>query len=169
MSQAELHNLEDLFEHLLQDMYYAEQKIAKTLPKMAAKASDTELENSFKQHLKETKDQINKIEQVFEMTGLKKKREKCEAIEGLIKEGEHLIEISAKGPVLDAALIAAAQKVEHYEIASYGAMCHIAELMGNQKAKDLIGEILMQEKSTDKKLSSMSTHIEKEAMQMAAE
>jgi ferritin-like metal-binding protein YciE len=168
MSQAELQNLEDLFEHLLQDMYYAEHKITKTLPKMADKATDTELQDGFKQHLKETKDQIEKIEKVFEITGLKKKREKCEAIEGLIKEGEHLIEISAKGPVLDAALIAAAQKVEHYEIASYGALCHIADLMGNNEAKDLIGEILSQEKNTDKKLSSMSTHIEKDAMDKAA-
>lgn len=165
---SSLKNLEDLFTHLLQDMYYAENQIKKTLPEMASKATDPGLQDGFEQHLEETKDQISKLETVFEKCGYKKKREKCQAIEGLLKEGNELIEESEKGAVLDSALIAAAQKVEHYEIASYGALCSIAKKLGHDEAAEILHEILEQEKQTDEKLAKLSNRVELEAMKLAA-
>ena len=166
--EAELQNLEDLFKHLLQDMLYAENKITKALPKMAKKATNSDLQAGFEQHLEETRDQISKLEEVCDMLGFAKKREKCEAIEGLIEEGEGLMDEAQEGAVLDAALIAAAQKVEHYEIASYGSLCNMAKLMGHNDAASILHEILEQEKATDEKLSSLCDSIEQEAMEMAA-
>lgn len=168
MSKAELETLEELFEHLLKDMYYAESKIAKALSKMAKKASDSDLKAGFEKHQEETKDQIEKIEKVFEIQGYNKKAEKCDAIEGLLKEGEGLMEEPTEGPVLDCALIAAAQKVEHYEIASYGTLCAMADKLGFVEAKELLGKILEQEKETDKKLSKLSDNIEEHALDEAA-
>lgn len=102
------------------------------------------------------------------MCGYDKEREKCEAIEGLIKEGDSLMDEAQKGATLDTALIAAAQKVEHYEIASYGALCHIANKLGHKEAANLLHEILEQEKATDEKLIELSDGIEEEAMKQAA-
>ena len=156
---SELTNLEDLFKHMLQDMLYAENKITEALPKMAKKATNEDLQAGFEKHLEETKDQISKLEQVFEMCGYEKEREKCEAIEGLIKEGEELMEEAEQGAVLDSALIAAAQKVEHYEIASYGTLCNIAKKLGHKDASALLHEILEQEKATDEKLTKLCDDI----------
>ena len=167
-SDSELQSLEDLFQHLLQDMYYAEHKITKALPKMAKKATNPDLRAGFEQHLEETRGQISTLEDVFSICGYAKKREKCEAIDGLLKEGEGLMEEAAPGPVLDSALIAAAQKVEHYEIASYGTLCNIAKILDNKKAAGLLHNILDQEKETDKKLSSLSDPIEENALNRAA-
>lgn len=166
--QAELHNLEDLFKHLLQDMYYAEGQIAQTLPKMAEKATSSDLKQGFKDHLAETKDQIKKLEKVFEILDYEKAKEECEAIEGLLKEGESLIKEAASGPVLDAALIAAAQKVEHYEIASYGTLCAMANELNFTDASGLLHEILEQEEATDKKLTKLSYSINENAEAKAA-
>ena len=165
---SSIKNLEGLFQHMLQDMLYAENKITKALPKMAEKASDKDLQDGFETHLEETRDQISKLEKVFEICGFDKEREKCEAIEGLIKEGESLMEDAEKGPTLDAALIAAAQKVEHYEIATYGALCHMSDKLGQDEASKLLHEILEQEKATDEKLIKLSGGIEDQAMKQAA-
>lgn len=165
---SELNTFEDLFKHLLQDMYYAENKIRKTLPKMAKKASNSDLQNAFETHLSETEDQISKLEKVMELMGFKKETEKCDAIEGLLKEGEELISESAEGPVRDAALIAAAQKVEHYEIASYGTLCAMANEMDRHDASGILHEILEQEKSTDEKLIKLSYGINETADLKAA-
>ncbi len=156
MSQAEISSLEDLFKHLLQDMYYAENKIKNTLPKMAEKACREDLKDAFESHLEETKEQIQKLEKVFEILDYKKEKEKCEAIEGLMKEATHLIEEAAEGSVRDAALIAAAQKVEHYEIASYGTLCAMANELNQDDAAKILHEILEQEKQTDEKLTKLS-------------
>lgn len=166
--KAEIHNLEDLFKHMLQDMYYAENKITKALPKMAKKATDPDLQAGLEQHLEETEDQISKLEQVFEICGYEKKREKCEAIEGLIEEGEGLMDEAAEGAVLDSAMIAAAQKIEHYEIASYGALCNMAKKLGHQDAAALLHEILKQEKATDEKMTALCDGIEEQALERAA-
>lgn len=165
---SNLKNLEELFEHLLQDMYYAESKIAKALPKMADKATNSDLKKGFEKHLDETKGQISKLEEVFEICELEQKREKCDAIEGLLKEGESLMDEAAKGAVLDSALIAAAQKVEHYEIASYGTLCNMAKILGFDEAAEILHEILEQEKSTDEKLTKICDSIEEKAMKKAA-
>lgn len=166
--KSEMQNLEDLFKHLLQDMYFAENKITEALPKMAKKATNPDLQDGFKQHLKETEDQISKLEEVFKICGYEAEREECEAIEGLIEEGEELMKEAKKGAVLDSALIAAAQKVEHYEIASYGTLCNMAKILGKKDAAKLLHEILDQEKATDTKLSSLCDDIELEAMEKAA-
>ena len=163
-----LTNLEDLFKHLLQDMYFAENKITEALPKMAKKATNEDLQFGFEQHLEETKNQISKLEQVFELCGYEKEREECEAIEGLLEEGEGLMKEAESGATLDSALIAAAQKVEHYEIASYGALCKMAKKLGQDDAAKLLHEILEQEKATDEKLTKLCDDIEEEAMQKAA-
>ena len=166
--ETELYNLEDLFKHLLQDMYYAENRIKNTLPKMAKKADNQDLKDGFETHLEETKDQIEKLERVFELLGYEKEREKCEAIEGLIEEGEGLIEESKAGATRDSALIAAAQKVEHYEIASYGALCSMAKKLGQKEAAGILHEILDQEKETDEKLIALSGDIERAALKLVA-
>lgn len=165
---SKLATLEDLFEHMLQDMYYAENKITKALPKMAKKATDEDLIAGLEQHLEETQDQISKLEQVFEMCGLERKREECEAIQGLIEEGEGLMKDAKAGAVLDSALIAAAQKIEHYEIATYGTLCNIAKKLGHKDAAKLLHEILEQEKTTDEKLTKLCDAIEEEALEQAA-
>ena len=161
-------NLDDLFLHLLQDMYFAESKIVETLPEMAKKASDEELVTAFESHCDETKDQITKLKKVFSIIDQPVEREECEAIEGLLEEGEELISESSKGPARDAALIAAAQKVEHYEIASYGALCSMAKKLGYDEAAEILHSILEQEKETDDKLSTLSSDIEDEALPKAA-
>ena len=161
-------NTEDLFKHLLQDMYYAENRITKALPKMAKKASNPDLKKGFETHLEETKDQISKLEEVFEMLDYKKEKEKCEAIEGLLKEGEDLMKEAEDGAAMDSALIAAAQKVEHYEIASYGTLCNLAKILGFDDAASQLHEILEQEKETDEKLTGMADSIEEEALEKAA-
>lgn len=165
---SELKTLEDLFKHMLQDMYYAEKRITETLPKMAKKATDEDLQTGLEDHLEETKDQISKLEEVFEICDYKKEREKCEAIEGLIEEGEGLMKDAKEGPVLDLALIAAALKVEHYEIASYGVLCSVAEKLGHKDAASILQEVLEQEKATAEKLKMLSDGIEEEALEKAA-
>lgn len=166
--EAELQNLEDLFIHLLQDMYYAEGKITKALPKMIKNTTNPDLKAGFEKHLEETKEQIKMLEEVFESLGYEKEKEKCEAIEGLLEEGDGLIDEAAHGATRDSALIAAAQKVEHYEIASYGTLCNMAKMLGFVEESHILHEILDQEKATDKRLSKICDKIEKDSMKQAA-
>jgi ferritin-like metal-binding protein YciE len=149
-------NLSDLFLDELQDLYDAEHRITKALPKMAKAATDEALKDAFTSHLEETRGHITKLEQVFEILGEKAKRKTCQATVGLLKEGEEIMEEFADSPAVNAALIAAAQKVEHYEIASYGCVTTWAKILGKDDAAELLGEILGEEEAADEKLTDVS-------------
>lgn len=148
--------LEDAFIHELSDMRNAEMQLTKALPKMAKAAANEDLARAFETHLKETKQQVELIDQAVESCGIRLKNEKCDAMEGLVKEGDEIIGEVAEGPVRDALLISAAQKVEHYEIASYGCLVAVAKQLGYSEAADLLEQILDQEKSTDEKLNQLA-------------
>ena len=148
--------IEDLFIHALSDIYSAEKQLTKALPKLARASTNPELAAAFTTHLEETQGQIERIDQVVEATGFKLKRIKCVAMEGLVEEGSELIEEIEKGHVLDAGLIGAAQKVEHYEIASYGTLAAMAQKLGLAEAARLLLETLEEEKSTDQKLTLLA-------------
>lgn len=151
-----MHTLEDLFVEQLRDMYDAEKRILKALPKMAKAASNEELRAGFEEHLSQTEGQVARLEEVFEHLGLKARAKKCVAIEGLIEEAKELMDLDAEPDVLDAGLIAAAQKVEHYEIASYGTLRTWAEHLGHQEIAELLQETLDEEKETDQKLTQLA-------------
>ncbi len=148
--------LKDLFLDSLADMNYAENQLVKALPKMAKAASDADLRMAFESHLEETKEHVEKVAEIFSAFGQEPKLKKCPAILGIIKEGEELISENKKSPTIDAALIFAGQKAEHYEIASYGALREWAGLIGNKEAAQLIEEILEAEKAADTKLNSLA-------------
>lgn len=151
-----LNNLNDLLIHELKDIYNAENQIMKALPKMAKAASSEELRTAFEGHLAETKTQIGRLEQVFEIVGEKASGEKCKAMEGIIKEAEGMMELKADKSVMDAALIACAQRVEHYEIAGYGTVCTYAKQLGMNDVLDLLQMNLSEEKKTDEKLTFLA-------------
>jgi ferritin-like metal-binding protein YciE len=152
----DISTLEDLYVHQLQDVYYAEQQITKALPKMIEKATSPDLRMSFETHLRETEGQIARLERVFQLDNLTPKGVTCPAIDGIIKEANELSgEVSDK-TVLDAALTAAAQAVEHYEIARYGTLIAWAEQLGKPQAARILGETLAEEKATDEKLSRLA-------------
>jgi len=149
--------LKDLFIHELSDVYSAEKQLTRALPKMARAATDPTLAEAFNTHLEETRGQIERIDKIVEGADFRLKRIKCAAMEGLVEEGKDVIEDVEEGPVRDAALIAAAQKVEHYEIASYGTLCTFAkQLLGETEALKLLKETLAEEKATDEKLSMLA-------------
>lgn len=146
--------LKELFIHDLSDVYSAEKQITKALPKMARAATDTKLVAAFKAHLEETQGQIERLDQVVDShDDIRLKRMKCHALEGLVEEAQELIDSVEKGEVLDAGLIGAAQKVEHYEIATYGTLAAMAKKLGYTKALKLLLETLEEEKKTDEKLT----------------
>lgn len=147
--------LEDLFHDTLRDVYYAEKKLTKVLPKMGKNATNEDLAAAFEKHLGETENQVARLEQVFDLIGKPARAKKCEAMEGLAAEGEHVIEEGENDAVLDAGLIASAQAVEHYEIARYGALIAWAEQLGNKKAVALL-QTLAEEKACDELLSQLS-------------
>lgn len=150
-------SIEDVFIHLLSDTYSAEKQLTRALAKMAREASSEKLIAAFKAHLEETQGQIERIDQVVDSEpDLKIKRMKCVAMEGLIEEAYEVIESTDKNEVRDSALIAAAQKVEHYEIASYGTLATLAEQLGYSKAVKLLAETLEEEKETDLKLTDLA-------------
>ncbi|CAM6353645.1 MULTISPECIES: YciE/YciF ferroxidase family protein [Citrobacter] len=149
--------VEDVFIHLLSDTYSAEKQLTRALSKLSRAASNEKLIQAFQAHLEETQGQIERIDQVVESeAGIKVKRMKCVAMEGLIEEANEVIESTEKNEVRDAALIAAAQKVEHYEIASYGTLVTLAEQLGYTKAVKLLKETLEEEKATDLKLTDLA-------------
>lgn len=148
--------IEQLFTHELSDIYSAEKQLTKALPRLARAAASPELSEAFTAHLEETNGQIERIDQVVELVGLKLKRMKCAAMEGLVEEGKEIIEEIPKGPLRDAALIAGAQKVEHYEIASYGTLAALAKQLGYGEALPLLLETLEEEKATDQKLTMLA-------------
>lgn len=148
--------LEDLLEHGLKDMYYAEKKIVKALEKMVKAAEDEELRDGLEQHRAETEEQITLLERAFEAMGKKAKAEKCDAMDGILAEGDTLLKDFKGSPAGDAAIIFSAQAVEHYEIARYGSLRAFAELLGNDEVADLMQQILDQEMATDEKLSEIA-------------
>lgn len=153
----QIKSVEDIFIHLLSDTYSAEKQLTKALSKLSRSAYSDKLIAAFQSHLDETHGQIERIDQVVDSEdGLKLKRIKCAAMEGLIEEANEVIESTDKNEVRDAALIAAAQKVEHYEIASYGTLVTLAEQLGYKKAAKLLKETLEEEKATDVKLTDLA-------------
>ncbi|WP_246716031.1 ferritin-like domain-containing protein [Aurantimonas sp. DM33-3] len=149
-------SLDDLFLHTLQDIYYAEKQIAKVLPKMAKKAASEDLKAAFETHLEETKEQVTRLEEVFESLGKKPRAVKCDAIIGIIDEATELMDEVEDPETLDAAMVAAAQAVEHYEIARYGTLITWAGILGHKEAVAKLQETLKQEKATDEKLSKLA-------------
>lgn len=147
---------EELFIHELSDIYSAEKQLTKALPRLARAATNPELAAAFETHLEETRGQIERIDQVVELLDIRLKRIKCAAMEGLVEEGKEVIENIEEGPVRDAALIGGAQKVEHYEIASYGTIAAMAKQLGYDKALPLLLETLEEEKATDEKLTMIA-------------
>lgn len=148
--------MEDLFVHELSDIYSAEKQISKALPRLAKNCESEKLKAAFETHLEETLGQIERIDQVVELLGIKLKRIKCAAMEGLVEEGKEVIEEVEAGPLRDAALIGGAQKVEHYEIASYGTLCALAKQLGYADALPLLQATLKEEKATDEKLTMIA-------------
>jgi ferritin-like metal-binding protein YciE len=149
--------LMELFENELKDIYWAEKALTKALPKMAKNASNPELVEAIENHLLETEGQIAKLEEVFQSIDKKAVAKKCEAMAGLVKEGEEIMKDTKKGPQRDAGIISAAQKVEHYEIASYGTLRTFASVLGLDIAVQLLDEILDEEKNADSTLTEIAT------------
>jgi ferritin-like metal-binding protein YciE len=148
--------LDDLFEETLKDILYAENKILKALPKMAKAAQSEELKAAFEKHLKETEGQVSRLEKVFDMIEVAPRGKKCEAIEGMLEEGDEIMKEFKGAPALDAGLVSAAQAVEHYEIARYGTLKRWAEQLGLDEAAELLEETLEEEKSTDEALTELA-------------
>ncbi len=157
--------LEDLFLDSLADMYYAENQLVKALPKLAKAATHDDLRDAFESHLRETEGHLQKLEGVFEQFGKKPHSKKCPAIVGIIKEADEIVSDNKKSPTINAALVYAAQKAEHYEIASYGTLREWAQHLQKDQAADLINEILDQEKAADEKLTRLAqTHCNEAAV-----
>lgn len=152
-------SLQDLYLEQLKDLYDAENQLIKALPKMAKAASSAELRNAFEEHLEQTKEHARRIETIFEGMGEKAKGQKCEAMEGLVKEGSEVIDKDMGEGVKDAALIAAAQRVEHYEMAGYGCVRTYANLLGDNEAADLLEQTLQEEKEADELLGGIAEQI----------
>ncbi len=154
-----LNSLEDLFIRELQGLYDIENQLVKALPKMADKSSYTELQNAIREHYEQTKGQVRRLEQVFENLGQKAKAEKSEGIRGIIDEGEDMADMEGEPAAIDAGIIAAAQKAEHFEIAGYGTVCTYAEMLGHQQAVQLLRQTLEEEKAADKKLTALAERL----------
>lgn len=156
---AKLKSLDDLLVHELQDLYHAEGQILTALPKMVKAANHPDLRAAFEEHLEQTEGQVERLEQAFKLLGIPAKGKKCDGMAGLIEEGQKLMEEDAEPSVMDAALIGAAQKIEHYEIASYGCVCTYAERLGYEQVHDLLGQNLEEEETTDEKLTILAESV----------
>jgi ferritin-like metal-binding protein YciE len=148
--------LEDLFHHELKDLYNAEKQLTKALPKMAKAATNQQLKDAFETHLKETEGQIERLEKLFARLDIGARGTKCKAMEGLIEEGKDVLEAEMADDVRDAALIAAAQRVEHYEMAGYGCARTYAQMLGFPEAAELLQQTLDEEGAADKKLTAIA-------------
>lgn len=151
--------LDDLFHDTLKDIYYAEKKILSALPKMAKAAQNEDLRAAIEKHEGETEEQIQRLEQVFEMIDAKAQGKKCPAIEGIIEEGQEIAKEYKGSPALDAGLLSSAQTVEHYEIARYGTLCAWAEELGMDDAAELLKRTLEEEKATDEALTELAESV----------
>ena len=148
--------LQKLFESELKDIYWAEKELTKSMPKMIENATSEELIEALQNHLSETEEQVHRIEQIFDLLGQKPKTNKCEAMVGLIDESKEIMDDCEEGPMRDAGIISAAQKIEHYEIASYGTLSQFADLLGLTDAVDLLEQTLEEEKVADEKLTDVA-------------
>lgn len=164
-----IQTIEDIFIHLLSDTYSAEKQLTRALAKLSRASACEELQTAFSAHLEETQGHIERIDKLLEQNDqIRLKRMKCVAMEGLIEEANELIEATEKNEIRDAALIAAAQKVEHYEIAAYGTLCTLAEQLGYKAAVKLLAETLEEEKDADMKLTDIAVgHVNQDAQQSA--
>ncbi|MGG7904870.1 ferritin-like domain-containing protein [Klebsiella aerogenes] len=164
-----IQTIEDIFIHLLSDTYSAEKQLTRALAKLSRASACEELQTAFSAHLEETQGHIERIDKLLEQNDqIRLKRMKCVAMEGLIEEANEVIEATEKNEVRDAALIAAAQKVEHYEIAAYGTLCTLAEQLGYKAAVKLLAETLEEEKDADMKLTDIAVgHVNQDAQQSA--
>jgi len=161
--------LECLLKDGLKDMYSAETQLIEALPEMAKAADSEDLQDAFNMHLQETKRHAERLEKIFSKLGIDKSdAKKCAAMEGILKEGKKIIEEYEEGAVRDSALIIAAQKVEHYEIASYGSLCELCDVLGYQKIYDILDRTLEEEENTDEHLTDIATHINDEAYETSA-
>ena len=158
-----LNSLQELYVEQLRDLYDAENQLIKALPKMMEGAGSEELRDALNEHLEVTRQQATRLEQIFEGLGEKSKGEKCKGMEGLIKEGSQVLEESEDDDTRDAAIIAAAQRVEHYEIAGYGTVRTYANLLGDEEAVGLLEQTLEEEKEADQKLTELAEQINVEA------
>lgn len=157
-------SFQDLYIHELKDLYSAEKQITEALPKMAEASENPEVRKAFETHLKETETQLERLGEIFSMLGVNPGSKKCKAMEGLVEEGEEVIKSIPKGEVRDAALIAAAQRVEHYEMAGYGTVRTYAQLLDLPEQRDLLQMTLDEEGATDDKLTALSEQINKVAV-----
>jgi ferritin-like metal-binding protein YciE len=148
--------LENLLLHEIKDLYHAEKQLVKALPKVAKKASSPELKEAIEEHLEETKGHVERLEEIFEMLGQSPKAVKCKGMQGILDEGEETMKLKGSPDTLDAAIILAAQKVEHYEIASYGSATTWADMLGRSDIKKLLGQTLEEEEETDQKLTDLA-------------
>lgn len=163
-------SLEDLYYALLQDVYFAEKQLAKTLTKLAKNSSDSQLEEAFTKHREETLGQIERLDQVFEELGKRARGKRCEAIMGIIEEGEEVIDEAEEDNIRDAGILAAAQAAEHYEIARYGTLIAWADQLGQRKAGKLLQQNLDQEKKADALLTKIAeSRVNAAAMEEMAE
>ncbi|HWY67796.1 MAG TPA: ferritin-like domain-containing protein [Terriglobales bacterium] len=162
-----MESLRELFVEELKDLYSAENQILKALPKMVKAASSKELKEGFEEHLEQTKGHVERLEQIFEDLDESPKGKKCKGMEGLLEEGKEWMEEDAGPEVMDAGLIAAAQHVEHYEMAGYGCVRTYAELLGNKRAAQILQKTLDEEKQTDSKLTNLASKINVEAEKAA--
>jgi ferritin-like metal-binding protein YciE len=160
-------SIEDLFLDELKDLYSAEKQITKALPKLVKAASTQELSAAFDSHLQETKGHVERLEEIFQKLGKKGTGKTCEGMKGVLEEGAEVIQEIEKGPIRDAGLIAAAQRVEHYEIAGYGSVRSFAQLLGKQDIVELLEETLQEEKAADEKLTEISESVNQEAQTAA--
>ncbi|MDX2185847.1 MAG: ferritin-like domain-containing protein [Opitutaceae bacterium] len=160
---AKIETLHDLFIEELKDLYSAETQLVKALPKMAKAASNEQLRAGFQEHLEQTKEHVSRLERIGEMLDVSLKGKKCLAMEGLVAEGKETISEDASEEVKDAALICAAQKVEHYEIAGYGTVRTFAEILGMDEARELLESTLEEESETDEKLTELALEINAKA------
>jgi len=156
--------LKELYIDELKDIYNAENQLVKALPKMAKAANSEELRTGFEEHLEQTRGHVQRLEQIFKELGEKPSGKKCKGMEGLVAEGQEMMGEDFEDDVMDAALISAAQRVEHYEIAAYGTVRTYAELLGEDTAVQLLEQTLEEEKETDQKLTDMASEINVRAM-----
>jgi ferritin-like metal-binding protein YciE len=154
-----LDTLKKLYVEELRDVYNAENQLVKALPKMAKGASSDELKQAFEDHLEQTKEHVDRLEEIFKALGEKPTGKTCKAMKGLVEEGSEMLEEDGEDSVIDAGLIGAAQRVEHYEIAAYGTLRTFAKLLGEEEAGELLQQTLEEEGETDKKLSELAEEI----------
>jgi len=155
---------EELFVEELKDIYSAEKQAVKAYPRLTKAVQSEELKEAMQEHLEQTKGQVERLERIFEILDKRSSGKTCEGMKGLVQEAQSLVEEIESGPVLDAAIIGALQRVEHYEIAAYGTVATLAEAMGQEEVKELLGETLEEEKETDERLTQVAQSVNSEAL-----